>query len=36
MMAAITASERGHNVTLLEKSDALGGLLKYAEKTLLR
>jgi 2,4-dienoyl-CoA reductase-like NADH-dependent reductase (Old Yellow Enzyme family)/NADPH-dependent 2,4-dienoyl-CoA reductase/sulfur reductase-like enzyme len=28
MMAAITAVERGHQVTLLEKSGALGGLLK--------
>ena len=28
MTAAITAAERGHNVTLLEKSGALGGLLK--------
>jgi 2,4-dienoyl-CoA reductase-like NADH-dependent reductase (Old Yellow Enzyme family)/thioredoxin reductase len=28
MMAAITASERGHKVTLLEKSGGLGGLLK--------
>ncbi len=28
MMAAITAAERGHDVTLLEKSGALGGLLK--------
>ena len=28
MTAAITAAERGHNVTLLEKSSALGGLLK--------
>ncbi|HWQ78795.1 MAG TPA: FAD-dependent oxidoreductase [Anaerovoracaceae bacterium] len=32
MMAAITAAERGHDVTLLEKSDALGGLLKFADK----
>jgi 2,4-dienoyl-CoA reductase-like NADH-dependent reductase (Old Yellow Enzyme family)/NADPH-dependent 2,4-dienoyl-CoA reductase/sulfur reductase-like enzyme len=28
MMAAITAAERGHRVTLLEKSDGLGGLLR--------
>jgi 2,4-dienoyl-CoA reductase-like NADH-dependent reductase (Old Yellow Enzyme family)/thioredoxin reductase len=28
MMAAITAAERGHRVTLLEKSGGLGGLLK--------
>ncbi len=30
MQAAITAYERGHNVTLVEKSDRLGGL-KYAD-----
>lgn len=29
--AAITAAERGHKVTLLEKSDALGGNLKIME-----
>ena len=28
MKAAITAAERGHHVTLLEKTDALGGILK--------
>lgn len=32
MMAAITAAERGHDVTLLEKSGALGGLLKVMDK----
>jgi len=29
--AAITAAERGHDVTLIEKSDALGGNLKIME-----
>ncbi len=29
--AAVTASDRGHNVILYEKSGALGGLLKIAE-----
>jgi 2,4-dienoyl-CoA reductase-like NADH-dependent reductase (Old Yellow Enzyme family)/thioredoxin reductase len=33
MKAAITAAERGHNVTLFEKSDALGGLLKHTDFT---
>ena len=28
LKAAITASDRGHDVTLIEKSDSLGGLLK--------
>jgi 2,4-dienoyl-CoA reductase-like NADH-dependent reductase (Old Yellow Enzyme family)/thioredoxin reductase len=32
MMAAITAAERGHKVTLLEKSGALGGLLKTMDQ----
>jgi pyruvate/2-oxoglutarate dehydrogenase complex dihydrolipoamide dehydrogenase (E3) component len=32
MMAAITAAERGHKVTLLEKSSALGGLLKIMDQ----
>lgn len=32
MQAAITASERGHDVTLVEKSGALGGLLKISDK----
>ncbi len=31
MKAAITAVERGHDVTLLEKGDALGGLLKISD-----
>ncbi len=31
LVAAITAAERGHEVTLLEKSDALGGNLKIME-----
>lgn len=31
MQAAITASERGHKVTLTEKSDKLGGQLNIAE-----
>lgn len=32
MQAAITAADRGHDVTLVEKSDALGGMLKFAYK----
>jgi 2,4-dienoyl-CoA reductase-like NADH-dependent reductase (Old Yellow Enzyme family)/thioredoxin reductase len=31
MKAAITAAERGHDVTLLEKSNALGGLLNISD-----
>ena len=31
MKAALTAVERGHDVTLFEMSDSLGGLMKYAE-----
>lgn len=31
MKAAVTAVERGHDVTLLEKSDSLGGLLKISD-----
>lgn len=33
MKAALTAAERGHKVTIYEKSDALGGLLKFADHT---
>ena len=32
MQAAIAAADRGHDVTLVEKSDALGGMLKFAYK----
>ncbi|MBN2039074.1 MAG: FAD-dependent oxidoreductase [Spirochaetes bacterium] len=32
MQAALTASERGHNVILCEKSDRLGGVLRCEEK----
>jgi pyruvate/2-oxoglutarate dehydrogenase complex dihydrolipoamide dehydrogenase (E3) component len=32
MVSAITASERGHDVTLFEESDTLGGTLKFATK----
>ena len=32
MYAAVTAAERGHDVTLLEKEDKLGGLLWFTEK----
>lgn len=32
MMAAVTAAERGHDVTLFEKTDSLGGILKYTDK----
>jgi 2,4-dienoyl-CoA reductase-like NADH-dependent reductase (Old Yellow Enzyme family)/thioredoxin reductase len=31
MQAAITAAERGHNVTLYEKAPALGGLLRHTD-----
>ncbi|NLE11791.1 MAG: FAD-dependent oxidoreductase [Actinobacteria bacterium] len=30
MQAALTASSRGHDVTLIEKEDSLGGALRYA------
>ncbi|QCX33891.1 FAD-dependent oxidoreductase [Caloramator sp. E03] len=32
MYAALTASKRGHEVTLYEKTDSLGGALKFATK----
>jgi NADPH-dependent 2,4-dienoyl-CoA reductase/sulfur reductase-like enzyme len=31
MVAAITAAKRGHQVTLCEQSDTLGGAIRYAE-----
>jgi 2,4-dienoyl-CoA reductase-like NADH-dependent reductase (Old Yellow Enzyme family)/thioredoxin reductase len=31
MEAAVVAADRGHDVTLVEKSDTLGGLLKFAD-----
>jgi NADPH-dependent 2,4-dienoyl-CoA reductase/sulfur reductase-like enzyme len=31
MKAAITAAERGHQVTLFEKDDALGGLIRFSD-----
>lgn len=31
MQAAITAAERGHKVKLVEKTDSLGGMLKFAD-----
>lgn len=31
MTAAIAAADRGHSVTLIEKTDSLGGLLKFAD-----
>ncbi len=31
MEAAVVASDRGHKVTLVEKTDSLGGLLKFAD-----
>ena len=31
MMAALTAKDRGHTVTLFEESDKLGGALKFAD-----
>jgi len=33
MEAAILSAQRGHDVTLFEKSDALGGLLKIADRS---
>jgi len=32
MKAALTAAERGHRVTLYEKTDSLGGTLKFSSK----
>lgn len=32
METAIVAADRGHRVTLVEKTDSLGGLLKFADK----
>lgn len=34
MQAAVTAAERGHRVTLFEKEDELGGLLRISDKDL--
>lgn len=31
LTAAYTAADRGHNVTLVEKGDALGGLIRHAD-----
>jgi len=31
MLAAVTASQRGHNVTLCEKTGHLGGIIRYAD-----
>lgn len=36
MQAAITAAERGNAVTLCERSDSLGGLLKFTDKDSLK
>lgn len=36
MQAAITAAERGHDVTICEKSGALGGLLKFTDSDSLK
>jgi thioredoxin reductase len=33
LMAAITAADRGHKVTLYDKNDALGGLLRHVDYT---
>lgn len=32
MKAAMTAYDRGHQVTLLEKESELGGMLRFIEK----
>ncbi|MCD8149151.1 MAG: FAD-dependent oxidoreductase [Clostridiales bacterium] len=36
MQAALTAAERGHQVTLYEASDRLGGVLNFAEKDVVK
>ena len=36
MQAAITANERGHKVTIAEKTDVLGGLLNFADLDLFK
>lgn len=36
LQAAITAAQRGHEVILCEKSDSLGGLLKFADRDSLK
>jgi 2,4-dienoyl-CoA reductase-like NADH-dependent reductase (Old Yellow Enzyme family)/thioredoxin reductase len=36
MQAAVTAAQRGHEVILCEKSDALGGLLRFADSDSLK
>ena len=36
MQAAITAAQRGHFVTLAEKTDSLGGLLKFTDRDSLK
>ncbi len=36
MQAAITADARGHNVTLIEKEDKLGGILRYTDNDSLK
>jgi NADPH-dependent 2,4-dienoyl-CoA reductase/sulfur reductase-like enzyme len=36
LQAAITASERGHSVTLVEQSDSLGGLLRISDRDALK
>ncbi len=36
MQAAVTASQRGHEVILCEKKDALGGMLKFTDRDSLK
>ena len=36
MKAAITAAERGHTVTLYEKADSLGGILRFTDHDVLK